>query len=129
MTDSFINAYKKEIAKETGKDIGTIDDIQGLMLDVIIAGSDTTSSSLAWLLLCMVSFPEIQKKIHEELDETIDKDDLPRWQDVQKMPYLQATICEVMRWCTSVPLTVANVLRDITLGGYHIIKWRQYFLI
>ena len=128
MTDSFINAYKKEIAKETGKDIGTIDDIKGLMLDVIIAGSDTTSSSLAWFLLCMVSFPEIQKKIHEELDEAIDKDDLPRWQDVHNMPYLQATICEVMRWCTPVPLTFTNVLRDITLGGYHIPTKTPVFL-
>ena len=128
MTDSFVNAYKKEIAKETGKDIGTIEDIQGLMLDVIIAGSDTTSSSLAWFLLCMVSFPEIQKKIHEELDETIDKDDLPRLQDVQKMPYLQATICEVMRWSRIVPSTGHNVIRDITLGGYHIPKGTLVFL-
>ena len=40
MTDSFISAYKKEMAKETGKDIGSIDDIQGLMVDVVFAGSD-----------------------------------------------------------------------------------------
>ena len=127
MTDSFISAYKKEIAKESGKDIGCINDIQGLMLDVIFAGSDTTSSSLAWFLLCMVSYPEIQKKIHDELDQTIDIDELPRWQDVQNMPYLQATICEVMRWCTPVPLTVANVLRDITLGSYYIPKRTPVF--
>ena len=122
LTDSFISAYKKEIAKETGKDIGNIQDIKGLMLDVVFAGSNTTSASLAWFLLCMVSFPEVQKKIHVELDETIDKDDLPRWQDVQNMPYLQATVCEVLRWSPPVPLFGSNILCDITLGGYHIPK-------
>ena len=95
MTDSFISAYKKKIAKETTKDIGTINDIEGLMLDVIFAGSDTTSSSLAWFLFCIASFPEIQKKIHDELDQKIDKDDLPPLQDVQNMPYLQATIVKL----------------------------------
>ena len=45
------------------------------MLDVIFAGSDTTSSSLAWFLFCMVSYPEIQQKIHDELDEIIGNDD------------------------------------------------------
>ena len=128
MTDSFISAYKKEIAKETAKDIGSIDDIQGLMLDVIFAGSDTTSSSLAWFLFCMVSFPEIQKKIHDELDKKIDKDELPRLQDVHDMPFLQATICEVMRWCNPVPMTAGDTLRDITLGGYHIPKGTAIFL-
>ena len=128
MTDSFISAYHKEIAKDNDKDIGSTDDIQSLMIDVIIAASDTTSSSLAWFLFCMVSFPEIQKKIHDELDQKIDKDELPRVQDVQDMPYLQATICEVMRWCNPVPLTGSDALRDITLGGYHIPKGTEVFL-
>ena len=128
MTDSFISAYKKEIAKETGKDVGTIDDIQGLMADVIFAGADTTSSGLAWFLLCMVSYPEIQKKIHGELDRTLDKDDLPRWEDVQNMPYIQATICEVMRFFNPVPFTFKNTIQDITLGGYHIPKGTFFFM-
>ena len=36
MTDSFISAYKKEMAKETSKDIGSIDDIPDLMLSVTL---------------------------------------------------------------------------------------------
>jgi hypothetical protein len=41
LTDSFINAYDKEIAKGTSKDIGSIEDIPNLMLDVVVAGIDT----------------------------------------------------------------------------------------
>ena len=123
-----ISAYKKEIAKETSKDVGTIGDIQGLITDVIFAGADTTPSGLAWFLLCMVSYPRIQKKIHDELDRILDKDDLPHWEDVQNMPYLQATICEVMRFFNPVPFTFKNTIRDITLGGYHIPKGTFFFM-
>jgi hypothetical protein len=122
MTDSFISAYEKEIAKETGKNIGSINDISELMLDVTLAGSDTTSSSMAWFILYMVLYPNVQEKIHDELDRVIGKEDLPRWQDVKNMPYLQATICEVMRKSSPVPVTGSNALRDVTLGGYHIPK-------
>ena len=65
MTDSFINAYKKEMAKETGKDIGSIDDIQNLMVGVVAAGSDSTSSTIVWFILHMVLYPKVQEKIHE----------------------------------------------------------------
>ncbi|CAB3978326.1 steroid 17-alpha-hydroxylase 17,20 lyase-like [Paramuricea clavata] len=122
MIDSFISAYKKETAKETSKDIGSIDDIRDMMIDVTFAGSDTTSSTLAWFILYMVSYPEVQKKIHDELDQVIGKDDLPRWQDVKNMPYLQATICEVMRKSSPVPITGSNTIRAITVAGYRIPK-------
>ena len=128
MTDSFISAYKKEMAKETSKNIGSINDIPALMLDVTIAGSDTTSSSMAWFILYMVLYPNIQEKLHDELDRVIGKHDLPRWQDVNNMPYLQATICEVMRKSTPVAATGSNTVRDITVGGYHVPKGTFVFL-
>lgn len=60
LTDSFISAYEKEIAKETGKDIGSIEDIPNLMANVAFGASDTTSSSLAWLILYVVKKKSIQ---------------------------------------------------------------------
>ena len=123
LTDSFIIAYKKEIAKETGKDIGSIQDVPALMLDVAVAGSDTTSSTIAWFIMYMVLYPEIQEKIHDELDQVVGGvGQLPRWQDVKDLAYLQATICEVLRRASPVPLSGSNTLRDITLAGYHIPK-------
>ena len=122
MTDSFISAYKKEMAKETGKDIGFIDDIQDLMADVVFAGSDTTSSTIAWFILHMVVYPNVQEKIHEELDRVVGENVSPRWQDVKNMPYLQATICEVMRRSSPVPVTGSNAMCDTTIGGFHIPK-------
>ncbi|XP_028390670.1 cytochrome P450 2D4-like [Dendronephthya gigantea] len=122
LTDSFINCYEKEIAKETNKSIGSVDDVAGLMADVIFAGSDTASSSLAWFLLYMVLYPETQAKIHEELDVVVGKNRTPCWNDAQNMPFLQATLCEVQRASGMIGVVGTNAIRDMQIAGYHIPK-------
>ena len=121
LTDSFICAYEKEIAKETGKDIGSIEDIPNIMVDVTFLGSDTTSTSLAWFILYVLLHDEVQKKIHKELDVVMDKDRLP-WKDAEKFPYLQATLCEVQRISGVALIAGTNAIRDTTIAGYHIPK-------
>ncbi|XP_046852393.1 cytochrome P450 2D4-like isoform X2 [Xenia sp. Carnegie-2017] len=122
MTDSFIEAYKKEAAKESKKDIGSINDIKDLMIDVTLAGSDTTSSSLSWFILYMTLYPETQQKIHEEIVHALGRDKLPRMDDADNMPYLQATICEVVRKTSPVPRAGTVTINDVELAGYHIPK-------
>ena len=40
-----------------------------IVSDFFIAGLDTVSTTLQWSLLYMTSFPEIKKKIHNEIDQ------------------------------------------------------------
>lgn len=122
LTDSFISAYEKEIAKETGKDIGSDKDIPGLMVDVVIGGYNTTATTLTWLLLYMVLNPNIQEKVYKELDVVVGRDRLPCWNDAEKMPYLQAVLCEVERASGMISMVGANAIRDTTISGYHIKK-------
>ncbi|XP_046852391.1 cytochrome P450 2D6-like [Xenia sp. Carnegie-2017] len=122
MTHSFIQAYAKEMAKESSKDIGSINDIKDLMVDVVFAGADTTSSTLSWFLLYMTLYPDVQKKIHAELDQVIGKEYLPQMKDIQNLNYLQATMCEVIRKANPIPIAGATTLRDIHLAGFHIPK-------
>lgn len=39
-----------------------------IILDLFIAGTETTSVSLDWAMLYMIEYPEIQKKCQEELE-------------------------------------------------------------
>lgn len=122
LTDGFLAAFEKEMAKEKGKEIGSVEDIQGLMVDIVYAGSDTTSSVLAWYILYIVLHQDVQKKIHEELDAVVGNDCLPSWQDTKKLHYLQASICEVLRLSRVLPVYGTNAIRDTVIGGYHIPK-------
>ena len=122
LTDSFISAYEKEIANGIDKDIGSIEDIPDLMLDVAVAATDTVSTTISWFILYNVLHQDIQAKLHKELDDVVENDRLPCWQDAQNMPYLQATLCEVLRRSEAVPLTGTTTIRDTTIAGFHIPK-------
>jgi cytochrome P450 len=123
LTDSFIGAYEKELVKDTGKDIGSKDSgIPGLMLNVVAVGSQTISIWLTWFFLYNVLYPNVQSKIHEELDAVVGRDRLPNWEDAESLPYLQATLCEVERASGMVTLAGSNAIRDTTIAGYHIPK-------
>ena len=39
------------------------------LIDLFLAGMETTSTSLMWTFLYMIHHPDIQTKIHQELDE------------------------------------------------------------
>ncbi|CAB4026658.1 steroid 17-alpha-hydroxylase 17,20 lyase-like [Paramuricea clavata] len=67
LTDSFISAYEKEISNGTSKDIGSIEDIPDLMLDVVVAGIDTASTTICWFILYTTLHQDIQAKLHKEL--------------------------------------------------------------
>jgi hypothetical protein len=120
LTDSFISAYEKELAKETRKDIGSKDaGIPGLMLNALI-GSGASSVWLTCFFVQMILYPKVQRKIHEELDEVVGRDRLPNRKDQENLPYLQYTLCEVGRASPISEITGTNTIRDITIAGYPI---------
>ncbi|KAJ4496605.1 cytochrome P450 [Lentinula lateritia] len=66
------------------------------------AGAETTSGVLSWFMLAMILYPDVQKKVQEELDVVVGRDRLPTFADQESLPYLQATVREALRWHTVV---------------------------
>ena len=59
---------------------------------------------MAWLLLAIVAFPEVQKKAQAELDEVVGRHRLPTFADYERLPYIRAICKESLRWKTVDPL-------------------------
>ncbi len=51
------------------------------------------------MLLC----PEVQAKAQAEIDAVIGDDRLPRFEDRERLPYINALVLEVTRWHNVVP--------------------------
>jgi cytochrome P450 len=82
-------------------------------------GADTTVTSMSSFILAMVKFPEIQKRAREEIDTIIGPGRLPRAEDQDRLPYVQAVAKETLRWWTVVPMGVAHVVdKDIEYRDY-----------
>ena len=59
---------------------------------------------MTWFMLAMIAYPEVQKKCHEELDRVIGRSRMPTFRDRESLPYIRATVRELFRWRTPVPI-------------------------
>jgi hypothetical protein len=57
----------------------------GALMD---AGSETTASYLQSLILTMVTYPEAQKRAHEEMDRIVGQHRMPTLDDLEHLPYI-----------------------------------------
>ncbi|XP_049630549.1 cytochrome P450 2J2-like isoform X4 [Suncus etruscus] len=124
-TRDFIDAYLKEINKHKG-DTATSFDEENLIyttLDLFFAGTETTSATLRWALLYMALYPDIQEKVHAEIDRVIGQMQQPSMALRESMPYTHAVVHEIQRKGNIVPLNVPReVTADTTLAGYNMPK-------
>ena len=104
------------------------DCVSFLSADIVLAGADTTGTFFVWFLLYMILNQDLQRKLQAEVDEVLQDGEVLQWNDFNKLPYLQATACEIMRHSYFVPLSLPhNPIQDTHLNGYRIPKGTTVF--
>ncbi|XP_066477661.1 cytochrome P450 2J5-like [Tiliqua scincoides] len=95
----FIDFYLLQMEKNKDDPDSTFDDenLSQSILDLFAAGTDTTAGTLQWALLLMASHPDIQDKVHKEIEDVFGSSQIIHYQDRKKLPYTNAVIHEVMR--------------------------------
>ncbi|XP_027630173.1 cytochrome P450 2J2 isoform X2 [Tupaia chinensis] len=124
-TRDFIDAYLKEMAKYKGNAASSFDEENLICttLDLFFAGTETTSTTLRWGLLYLAIYPQIQEKVHAEIDRVLGQWQQPSMAVRESMPYTNAFIHEVQRMGNIIPVNVPReVTVDTTLAGYHLPK-------
>ncbi|XP_061205972.1 cytochrome P450 1A4-like [Neopsephotus bourkii] len=97
--------------------------IIGIVYDLFGAGFDTVTTALSWSLMYVALYPNIQKRIQEELDQAIGRERRPRLSDRGALPYTEAFILEMFRHSSFVPFTIPHsTTRATALNGYYIPK-------
>ncbi|VDH92143.1 putative cytochrome P450 CYP13A4 [Mytilus galloprovincialis] len=76
----------------------TNDELTAMCLLFLLAGYETTSTTLAYIMYEMAVNPEVQKKLQEEIDENFpDETEQPDFHALTKMEYLEMVWCETLR--------------------------------
>ncbi|XP_033110808.1 cytochrome P450 2D6-like [Anneissia japonica] len=91
-----------------------------IVLDLFGAGTETTTTTILWMILYLVNYPDVQNKLQQEIDEILGQEKRPAWDDRHSMPYLEATIMEVQRLSNVIPITLRSTTEDIEINGYKI---------
>ncbi|KAM9330706.1 cytochrome P450 1A1-like [Gastrophryne carolinensis] len=103
--------------------------IVSTVADIFGAGFDTITSTLLWSILYLLKYPEMQAKIHKEIDENIGICRSPRFDDRKDLHYTEAFVNEVLRHSSFVPFTIPHCTTvDTTLNGYFIPRNTSVFI-
>ncbi|XP_013393102.1 cytochrome P450 2C31 [Lingula anatina] len=95
------------------------DDLIANCQTLYIGGSETTSTTLTWGMLFLLSNPDVCEKINAELEEVVGKTRRPSLADRPNLPYVNATLMEIQRCNYIGPLSLPHkAIRDTTINGY-----------
>uniref|UniRef100_A0A803K0V6 Uncharacterized XB5769266 n=1 Tax=Xenopus tropicalis TaxID=8364 RepID=A0A803K0V6_XENTR len=124
-TRDLIDAFTLEMEKVKGDKENYFNEKNLLFtaFDLFTAGSETSSTTLRWGLLYMLLYPDVQRKVQEEIDKVIGKSRKPVMADVLQMSYTNAVIHEIQRCADLVPLSLIHMTyRDTEVQGFSIPK-------
>merc|ERR1712110_310543 len=91
--------------------------IQRTLVDIVGAGSETTSAILTFAFNYLTRFPDMQTRVQEEIDSVIGSR-TPELVDRQAMPYMDAFIHEVLRHSCIVYTTPHATTEEVEFQGY-----------
>ncbi|TSL34532.1 Cytochrome P450 2J5 [Bagarius yarrelli] len=113
----FVDCYLDEINK--GIDGSSFNEMQLVMhlLDLHVAGTDTTANTLLTAFLYLITHPDVQEKCQQEIDEVLDGKVHVSFEDRHNMPYTQAVIHECQRVARTGTLIITNLSSVLSEEG------------
>ncbi|KAI7754688.1 hypothetical protein M8C21_005307, partial [Ambrosia artemisiifolia] len=95
--------------------------IKSFVLNLLTAGTDTSSATMEWAFSLLLNHKHVLKKAQEEIDAKVGKDRLVDESDLASLPYLLCIVNETLRMYPAGPLLVPHESSDdCVVGGYHI---------
>ncbi|KAJ1924010.1 hypothetical protein IWQ60_005501 [Tieghemiomyces parasiticus] len=97
----------------------------------MVAGTETTSSALSWVVYALLSHPHHYQRLVDEVltafplpvDATSDNVDIIRTDSIKaRLPFLDAVIQETLRYYPSASTSIPRVIPEggLDYGGYHV---------
>ncbi|MCD9559425.1 hypothetical protein HAX54_017355 [Datura stramonium] len=101
----------------------TRENIKAIILDMFIAGTDSTATVLEWAMSELIKNPRVMKKVQAEVRETLKgkKNSTIDHSDIQNMKYMKFVVKETLRLHPPGPLALPRESREqCEINGYTI---------
>uniref|UniRef100_A0A452J346 Uncharacterized protein n=1 Tax=Gopherus agassizii TaxID=38772 RepID=A0A452J346_9SAUR len=109
------------LQQERGKEQTEFEDenLTALVNSLFIAGVETTSNTIQFALLVLGKFPDMQARVHGELDREVGRARPPTLEDRLRLPYTNAVLHELQRYVDLVPMSLPHATtRPTHFRGY-----------
>ena len=93
--------------------------IRDEMASIFLAGHETTALTLGWAFYLLSQHPEVEQRVHEEIDRVLG--DRPvRFEDVPQLTYARAVIDETLRLYPPVHIFSREAIADDEISGQRV---------
>lgn len=117
LVDNLLDNYEQQ-----GEEVKlTRKNIKGILLETLMAGSETISVALKWTLAEIINHPSVLKKLREEIIGAVGLHKVIHDSDIPKLPYLQAVVKESLRLHPPTPLILRKCTQGCRIGGYDVV--------
>nr|KAG5701092.1 hypothetical protein BaRGS_002568 [Batillaria attramentaria] len=105
---------------ETGMGLSQLQ-LRDHVMTFMLAGHETTASTLSWILLVLSQRPDIQQKAREEVMSELPGSGQPiTYQDLEKLTYVTCVVKETLRLYPPAPVIMREAAQDDVVCGYAI---------
>lgn len=95
------------------------DGMRDELITLLLAGHETTASTLGWAFHLIDEHPDVAERLHDEAVSVLG-DRLPEHEDLRRLTFTVAVVEEVMRLYPPVWLLPRVAQADDVIGGYHV---------
>ena len=89
-------------------------------MTLFLAGHETTANLMTWAWYLLATHPEVERRLHDELDAVLEGGRLPRTEDLPRLRYTEMVVAEVMRLYPPAWAIGRLTIREHEVGGYRI---------
>lgn len=108
--------------RKDGPNSLSMDHVKALLVDMVIAATDTTSTMVEWVMTEILNNPGVMEKVQDELTEVIGMK-IVEESDLHKLTYLDAVVKETFRLHPPLPLLIQRCPDEsCMMAGYTIPK-------
>ena len=104
--------------EQTGEGM-TNEQLHDQIRSMMVAGTETSATILAWVFHILDTRPEIESRVHAEVDGVL-RGKAATYDDLPRLEYLGRVVQETLRRYPTGWLLSRVALTDVTLGGYHV---------
>ena len=108
------------LARDTNGDKLSDDAVQEEVDTFMFEGHDTTASGITWAMYYIGCLPDIQRRLHQEVDSAMGDAAHPTMDNIKAMPLLDAVLKESLRLSPPVPYLGRSVQKDMMIGKHRI---------
>lgn len=104
---------------EEGDRTGMTDEqLRDEALTIFLAGHETTANALTWTWYLLAQHPDIEARLHAEVDEVSASGRLPSFDDLPALRYTEMVVAETMRLYPPAWTVGRMALEEHEVGGY-----------